>query len=202
MIDIKLNLKMQTGYLEGILGPMGSGKSTELIRRARILVDTIETEKVVYVNTMKDLRTTDVFSSHNKDLKLPMKVDGVKLDNLMELDYTKWDSICVDEAHFFSDLVKAVDLWISKGKHVIICSLGGSWNMDPIGDIKELLGKFDDLVLLKAYCKMCAKSGKRTLCTFTARISDDDTEFVVGGMEAYIPMCRCCYESHCQTKKT
>ena len=76
-----------------IIGPMFSGKTTELIRQLNKFSSI--GQKCIYINSSLDIRETTNFSSHNPSLKkIGDNIDSVKINNMNnyykdELDYYK-----------------------------------------------------------------------------------------------------------------
>ncbi len=63
--------------LELIIGPMFSGKSTELLRRLNISAEM--NLRVLYVNSSLDVRTKESFSTHNPTLTSVGKIKARKI---------------------------------------------------------------------------------------------------------------------------
>ncbi|GAG63614.1 unnamed protein product [marine sediment metagenome] len=104
--------------LEIIIGPMFSGKSTELLRRLNIYA-TMKLN-VLYVNSSFDDRATTMWSTHNPTMKSIGNIAATKVQNLSELNeeitcvrgeeslkahLSSFDVIGIDEAQFFSVLL-------------------------------------------------------------------------------------------------
>jgi thymidine kinase len=174
------------GSLDIIVGNMFSGKTTELMRR--INRESSIQKRILVVNYIDDNRySMDSITSHDS---VSIKSKKVKLlHDLFELvDIHNFDSIFIDEAQFFDDLLvfctKVVDTF---GKNVTVCGLDGDFNRNPFGEILDLIPLCDSIVKLKAYCKVCAD---RTLAPFTQRIDCKNDIIDIGGSDKYIPVCR------------
>ena len=63
--------------LDLIIGPMFSGKTTELVRRLNTFAAI--GKKCVYINSSLDNREEKDFSTHNPDLKSLTKIDSMKV---------------------------------------------------------------------------------------------------------------------------
>lgn len=174
-----------------IMGPMYSGKTTEVIRRL-IIYHEIK-KKVLYINTILDNRATEPFSTHNETIgKVPF--DAVKIKTLAEQDVSKYDVIAIDEAQFFPDLKSAVLNWVDiLGKIVIVAGLSGDFLRRPFGQIIDLVPYCDTITKLTPFCAECMKKNAMKAAHFTKRIVESETEILIGGKEAYIPVCRQCY---------
>jgi thymidine kinase len=117
------------GRLELIYGPMFSGKSTELIRRIRILKSI--NKKILVIKPIIDNRYSETTNkqllddtilenninnsaivSHNKDTEECLTV--IKLDDIIDEYLLNYNVIIVDEAQFFNNLKKIVLHWVEK----------------------------------------------------------------------------------------
>lgn len=173
------------GKLELIIGPMFSGKSTELIRRIRLL-QKIE-KKVLVTKPIIDSRyNQDKITSHNYE-----SVDCMVLNKLEEIpdeEIKKYDTIVVDEGQFFPDLVPTVSRWVDTfSVNIIVGGLDGDFQRQPIGTILDLIPFADQCYKLNSLCNMC-KDG--TEAPFSFRLVNSPDKVLVGGSESYIPVCR------------
>lgn len=175
-------------YLEIIIGPMFSGKSSHLISYIRRLK--VINKKYMVINSKLDNRYGEnVVSSHNKEQELCLCVNELKeiLDNSLH-KYNESEYIFIEEAHFYKDLFQFVMFSLyKKNKKLIIYGLDGDYKQEPIGDILKLIPHCDEITKLKAYCK---KSNDGTEASFTIRISDDKEQIKVGKDDNYLPVCR------------
>ena len=168
-----------------ILGPMFSGKSTELIRKIR-LAKTIN-KKVLVIKPKIDNRYDDnKVVSHSFESEICQTVDNLESLDLIIINY---DLIVIDEGQFFSDLKQYVLKWLDiNHKDIIIGGLDGDFERKPIGQILELIPYSDKCVKINSLCKMC-NNGNEGI--FTHRISKQLTNQIeIGGSESYMPLCR------------
>jgi len=168
-----------------ILGPMFSGKSTELIRKIR-LAKTIN-KKVLVIKPKIDNRYDDnKVVSHSFESEICQTVDNLESLDLIIINY---DLIVIDEGQFFSDLKQYVLKWLDiNHKDIIIGGLDGDFERKPIGQILELIPYSDKCVKINSLCKMC-NNGNEGI--FTHRISKQLTNQIeIGGSETYMPLCR------------
>jgi thymidine kinase len=172
------------GKLELIIGPMFSGKSTELIRRINLL-KTIN-KKILVIKPQIDTRyKTDKITTHNYE-----SADCLVLENLNSLtnEINNYDVIIIDEGQFFSDLKQTIVQWVDNFKvHIIIGGLDGDFQRKPIGDILELIPYSDKCIKLNSYCNMCKDE---TEGPFSLRLIKSNDKVLIGGSESYIPVCR------------
>jgi len=176
------------GNLDIIIGPMFSGKSTEIIRRIRLLqkID----KKVLVVKPLIDNRyTTDKITSHNYE-----SVDCIVVNNLNDIDNSiivAHDTVVIDEGQFFNDLVETVDFWLKSFKiNIIVAGLDGDFQQKPIGRILELIPLSNKCVKLNSLCNIC-KDG--TPAPFSFRLVQSKEAILVGGSDKYMPLCRTHY---------
>lgn len=188
----------ERGILDLIWGPMFSGKTTEVLRRA--FVEAEIGMKVLYINHSFDDRTDEPFSTHNplykERLSTHTHIDFLKTADLNSVDVKGYDVIVIDEAQFFEDLALCVKLLVDLcRKHVIVCGLIGDYQRKTFGSISELLPLADSCTMLTSHCRECAKYKIRTPAPFVHRFSGGDSKVEVGAGDKYIPVCRKCYLS-------
>lgn len=174
-----------SGKLELIIGPMFSGKSTEIIRRVRLLQ---KIEKVVLVIKPKiDTRHAhDKITSHNFETMDCIVL--ARLDELSDEFITKHHTIVIDEGQFFPDLKETIIRWIDcLSLNIIIGGLSGDFQRKPLGQILDLIPHADQCYKLNSLCNIC-KDG--TKAPFSLRLVESSDTVLIGGAESYIPVCR------------
>ncbi len=179
------------GYLEIVIGPMFSGKTSRLVEiyKQCKLCDI----KVTVINHRIDERyDAELLSTHDK-----VKIPCIKIDKLMDLfantnekELNTSEVILINEGQFFSDLEKFVKILLQKGKKIFICGLDGDFEQKKFGQILDLVPLCDKITKLTSLCLMC-KNGRPGI--FSKRISNETQQTVVG-YDNYIPVCRSCYE--------
>jgi len=177
------------GRLELIMGPMFSGKSTELIRRLR--KEQSIKKKILAINYIDDNRysTDSVVSTHNN-----LQVESLKVKKLGDINFDKineYDSIFIDEAQFFTDLYEIVRIYVDVlEKHVVVAGLDGDMFRTPFGSIIHLIPLCDSLDKLSAYCNKC-NDGTCAPFTMKKETSLRVGELIdIGHSDKYIPVCR------------
>ena len=175
----------RSGKLELIIGPMFSGKSTELIRKIRIFKSI--NKKILVIKPLIDNRyELNKIVSHNKDSEDSLVIDT--LESVLSEHLISYDVIIIDEAQFFKDLKKYIVDWVDNYKlHIIIGGLDGDFKRQPIGEILDLIPYADEYKKLKSMCKMC---NDETLALFTHRKTQDEGQVLIGSDDHYIPLCR------------
>lgn len=173
------------GKIEVFWGPMFAGKTTSLIRRAKELESQGKKVKV-FKHSIDNRYQEDSICTHDKT---PLK--AYKIKGLQEVETRDVDVIVIDEFHFFSSsLIEYCKEWKKSGKHVILAGLNLDHQGNPIKfrdskkDSEDLKKIADEIHYLKAKCSVCGEEA-----TMTERIIKDEEYFLVGGPEAYRPVC-------------
>lgn len=175
---------MKFGRLELIIGCMFSGKTTELIRRVKRL--SIK-NKVLVVNSDKDSRCDDgLVQTHDKN-----SFTAIKTGNFSNVNIGDYDVIAVDEGQFFENLVQFVKVAVNVyHKHVIVAGLDGDFRREKFGYILDLVPFAEKIDKLDAICHRCGD-----LANFTHRIVSNNEVEIVGGGDAYMAVCRKCFDT-------
>ena len=174
------------GYLELIVGPMFSGKTSKLltIKRQYEVCDI----SCCIVNHITDKRYHQTkISTHDRVMGecLNMK-DLSGLYDLLE----QYEVFLINEGQFFDDLVDVVIKMVDGyNKKVYVCGLDGDYKRYKFGHILDLIPFCDKIVKLTALCKRC-KNG--TAAIFSHRLSKEKEQTKVG-TKNYIPLCRKCF---------
>lgn len=198
--------KQQTGYLEVIIGPMFSSKTTtllEIYKRCKFC-----NISVAVINHSVDCRYDDNLLSSHDEIKIPC----IKTDKLFYLwsDYNSEnyediplfaekyliatsDVILINEGQFFDDLYDFVYELLKKGKKIYVCGLDGDFERKKFGQILDLIPLCDKVNKLSSLCSICRDG---TPGIFSMRLTDEKEQTLVGSSN-YIPVCRKCYsEKH------
>ncbi len=188
------------GRLDMIIGPMFSGKTTELLTRiSRFAVY----KRVCIINSSSDIRNCGQISTHNVFYKNYDKLDIIIAEKLDLVDISSYDVIGVDEAQFFPDLYETVKRWLDiDKKEIIVVGLDGSWQRKEIGQILSLIPLCRTVKKKLSVCKECAKEGHYDEdAPYTAKIAGDQSiEKEIGGLDIYSPVCE--YHFGLLTKNT
>ena len=170
--------------IEIIIGPMFSGKSTELLRRTS-RYEAIG-KKILLINHSNDSRTTDFIQTHSKQTRKAIKVSSL-MPLLENDDYLQADVIGIDESQFFTDLQNFISIAEYNNKIFIIAGLDGDYKRRPIGQILSLIPMCDTVDKLTSL-DMMDKDGSPGL--FTKRLGDSDELVVIGAENEYISVNR------------
>lgn len=175
------------GYLELILGPMFSGKTTELIQHYKKY--TYIGKRVIVINYAEDKRYHDEMLSTHDKIMIPCNF-ATTLGELWPQMADEYDVIIINEGQFFADLYEVVlDMVEQKNKTVYICGLDGDFKRQKFGKILDLIPYADTVTKLNSLCSLC-KDGKAGL--FSHRITQETSQVVIGS-DNYMPVCRGCY---------
>jgi len=170
--------------IEIILGPMFSGKSTELLRRTS-RYEAIG-KQVLLINHSNDSRTTDLIKTHSNQTQQALKVSS--LIPLLKMNaYINADVIGIDESQFFDDLHDFICITEYHNKIFIIAGLDGDYKRRPIGQILSLIPMCDTVDKLTSL-DMMDKDGSPGI--FTKRIGDSDELVVIGAENDYVSVNR------------
>ena len=194
------------GYLELILGPMFSGKTSRLIEiyKQCNFCDI----PVVAINHHIDNRYDDELLSTHDKIKIPciktnllkniwesdINVNSEKVENHLMKNanciITKYSKvILINEGQFFEDLFEVVNDMINHGKQLYICGLDGDFERKKFGQMLDLIPLCDTVTKLTSLCSLC-KDGTKGI--FSMRLTKEKEQTVVGS-ENYSPVCRECY---------
>ena len=174
-----------SGYLELIIGPMFSGKSTEIIRRIRIL-QKIKQKILVIKPNIDNRYNNNKVTSHDFE-----SADCISVSLLSEINENiikQHDTIIIDEGQFFNDLVEVIDncLKLYK-KNIIVAGLDGDYQQKPIGQILNLIPLSNKCIKLNSLCNICNNGTK---APFSFRTDQSQNTILIGGSDKYIPVCR------------
>ena len=168
--------------LHVIFGPMFSGKTTELLRRVRRY--SAAQKRCLLVKYTMDTRHQGIVTHDgNSHIGLYM----ARARELAEVDTADVDVIGIDEGQFFPDIVVFCGRMAEAGKIVVVAALDGTFQRRPFGDVLNLVPLADSVIKLSAVCVYCFKDAP-----FSARLSDEQEEVVVGGADKYAAVCRSC----------
>lgn len=184
-MDFLRNSRSEGGQIQLILGPMFSGKSTELMRRVKRYQ--IGTRKCLTIKYAKDKR----YSSTDMSTHDSQTISAISVEKLWGLRHRAKDFevIGIDEGQFFPDIVEFSETMANLGKVVIISALDGTFQRKKFNQILELVPLAECVMKLNAVCMMCAGEA-----AFTKRIKTNDNRLeVIGGTEMYMATCRECF---------
>lgn len=188
-----LPLLKSNGYLELIIGPMYSGKTSKLLEiyKQYKFCDI----SICVINHSLDKRYhNSMLSSHDK-----MMIPCLNTENLHDLWFNETNRvliknasvILINEGQFFDKLQYVVNDMLKNNKIIYICGLDGDFERKKFGEILDLIPLCDKVTKLTSLCSLC-KNG--TSGIFSMRISNEKEQTVIGS-ENYLPVCRNCYDT-------
>lgn len=193
MINEPWFVPANVGWIEVVCGGMFSGKTEELIRRAKRAQ--IAGQKVVIVKPAVDNRysETDIVS-HNESALPGILVDTA--DQIILLTSSA-KVVCIDEAQFFDDrIIDVANTLANDGKRVIIAGLDMDFEGRPFEPMPQLLAIAEYVTKLHA---ICAESG--VMANYSQRIVENDEQVLVGEKDAYEPRARHCFRPPVDKKR-
>jgi len=182
----------KSGTLELIIGPMFSGKSSELIRKIRIL-KVIKSSFIIIKPTIDNRYDKNQIITHNKESESCIIVDD--LESIENVEINNYNTIFIDEGQFLKNLKNVVLYWVEKlNKNVIISGLDGDFQRKPIGEILDLIPYADKY---KKMLALCTKCNDGTFAIFSHRLENSNSKQVlIGSNDLYEPLCRKHYLIH------
>lgn len=175
-------------YLELILGPMFSGKTSKLIEIYKQCV--FCNMKILVINHSSDKRYNEIMlSSHDNIMIQCIQLQELKDINKLE-NYNDAKIILINEGQFFIDLYESVLMMLNNNKKIYIAGLDGDFERKKFGTILDLVPHCDKITKLTSLCAIC-KDGKKAI--FSKRLTQQKEQTVIG-IDNYIPVCRECYD--------
>ncbi len=173
------------GEIQLIVGPMFSGKTTELLRRLRRY--TIADRSCLLLKYHGDQRYTSAseVTTHDRG-SAPAQI----CKNLCDVEKLALahEIIGIDEGQFFPDIASWADKLANGGRTVIVAALDGTYQRKPFQSISDLLPLVETVSKLCAICSVCKMDA-----SFTKRTSDETEVEVIGGSDKYAASCRRCF---------
>ena len=184
--------------LELVIGPMFSGKSSYLLSTIRKYKE-IGWPVYIITSSFDKRYTVDTkIVNHNQE----SCIADIAVKNLKDISdnhlFLEAKVIIIEEGQFFENLVefvlKAVEIY---GKRLIVAGLDGDASRKPFGEILDLIPYCDNIIKLKALCKICCADGIITDALFTSKkgsIDESNNSIInVGGSDKYEALCRIHY---------
>jgi len=175
-----------TGWIEVVCGCMFSGKTEELIRRARRAE--IAKQKVVIFKPRIDNRySAQHIVSHSEQ-----SLTSTVVDDASEILALCEDAqvVGVDEGQFFkANLVEVCEKLANQGKRVIVAGLDQDYRGKPFEPMPQLLAVAEYITKTLAICVVCGNPADRT-----QRLTHSADRVLVGAKDIYEARCRHCFE--------
>ncbi len=182
--------------LEVIIGPMFSGKTSELIRLVEREVYAKKKGAIFKIAFDKRYSARQVVT-HNGLRYDAYTVASTRegLDKIEEVANSNGlDAVGVDEVNFFPEALVGVLDRLADKKKVIACGLNLNFRAEPFPTTMELAARADRVRYLSAVCVVCGQEATRTQRLIGGKPAPKDSPIiVVGGKEMYEPRCRTCF---------
>ena len=188
---------MQTtkhGWVEVITGVMFSGKSEELIRRARRAL--IAGRRVQLFKSILDDRYGGQFRISSHDGR---QIDAEPISHSKQIEekvLVDSEVVAIDEAQFLDDgICEVVQALADAGKRVILVGTDMDFRGRPFGPMGSLLARADEIDKLNAICVVCGDPATRNQRLIDGKPAPADAPVIfVGGSESYEARCRSCHD--------
>lgn len=172
------------GELRLILGPMFSGKTTELISRYSRYI--IARKKCIMVKYANDTR----YSIDNVVTHDGVKVSAVACQSLLSLELpADLQAICIDEIQFYPDAREFCASMIERGINVVCAGLNGTYHRTEFSVVSLLLPLATDIIFCKGICDCCRSEN----ACYSMRTSNETADVVIGGSDKYKAVCKDCF---------
>jgi thymidine kinase len=178
------------GSLEILVGPMFSGKTDELIRRARG-----ETRPAVVLKPAVDTRhAPDRLVSHSG---ASIEALAVARGDEVVAAAREAQAVFVDEVQFLDrGFADAVELLRSRGVDVVAAGLDLDFRREPFPPTGALAAAADRVRRFEARCGRCGRAATVTQRLVNGRPAPlDDPVVRIGDEELYEPRCADCWET-------
>lgn len=184
------------GYLELIIGPMFSGKTSKLLEIYKQCM--FCSIPVAVINFEGDNRYSEtMLSTHDKQM-IPC-IKGTTLQSILDNNKEAIDNadvILINEGQFFHDLELVKSLVDHEKKCVYVCGLDGDFERKQMGSLLQLIPYCNEVYKLKSLCSKCRDG---TLGIFSHRLTNEKDQVVIGS-DNYVPLCRKCYNEEKRLK--
>ncbi|CAB3406762.1 unnamed protein product [Caenorhabditis bovis] len=178
----------RVGSITMIIGPMFSGKTTELLRLHERQI--IAKRNCVLVKYAGDTRyDPDLVATHTKRTGDAHTVKAHRLAEVYEDIFDKnVQVVSIDEGQFFDDLAETCEQLAKRGKVVCVAVLNGTFERKPFPQVSLLIPYANEIKQVTAICVECGAEAH-----FSFRSTMDKKIEVIGGADTYSALCRECY---------
>ncbi len=192
------SVRVRSGLIRVITGPMFSGKTTELIRqleRFRFAKKTV----VAFKPSIDTRYTQDAIASHSglglKSISIEPNDEGLRsVRNFLANNPSH--AVGFDEINFLpTEFVELAEDLASSGITILATGLNLDFRGEPFVTTKELMVRADSVIMLTAICVRCGRRATRTQRILNGVPAPYDSPvLLIGGKEAYEARCRTCHE--------
>ena len=175
-----------------IIGPMFSGKTTEMFRLVRNKYIADNTVRVYKYDKDVRYRKKELACSHDGQEYPAIPIN----DFTHEIVPDNIDVIGIDEGQFITGLVEFCERNAEAGKTIIVSGLDSNFKKEAFQSIINLIPKCEHIEKLHAVCILCKKDA-----SFTRKLNPENTEIEdIGGADKYLSTCRSCFTKEIDPK--
>lgn len=188
-------------------GPMFSGKTTTLNQEISKYLLLFKRKGVLISPSIDNRSKTDnPQTSHNPCYYYPPNnLEIIQLSRLDDFDFSDYDVIGIEEAHFFPNLHDNIKGLLKLKKRIYVAGLDSNYKLERFkgeifSDISELLYLSDTFEKMSGICIECLNEHYKNNIyhefydvkkgSFTKRIKKDNNDLLIGGKEMYMCVCR------------
>ncbi|TAF33491.1 MAG: thymidine kinase [Cytophagales bacterium] len=181
-----LKTEPKLGWIEVVCGSMFSGKTEELLRRAKRA--TIAKQSVAIFKPQIDVRyDAERVVSHDQK-----SVESIPVSHSSEILKHVGTAFVVgiDEAQFFDEqIVQVCEKLANSGRRVIVAGLDMDFMGRPFGQMPALMCIAEFVTKVHAICMRCGG-----VASHSYRLTDEQGQVLLGEKNEYEPRCRRCFQ--------
>ena len=175
----------RSGGIEICCGSMFSGKTSELIRR-------LSRAKIAKLRVMSFMPAMDTrYSTFEVGSYDGMHIESMAVNTPDEIlrHAQNVDVVGIDEVQFMDEsIVEVASMLADRGIRVICAGLDMDYTGKPFGPMPRLMAIAEHVTKLHAICVRCGDPANHSF-----RTADSDELVMLGEKDAYIPLCRHCF---------
>ncbi|XP_073975192.1 thymidine kinase, cytosolic-like isoform X2 [Rhodnius prolixus] len=180
-------------FIPLIVGPMFSGKTSELMKRIKRFK--LVGFRCLIIKFAKDIRYSEENLASHDGKEMPA-IATLKLMELSNVTVT-CDVIGIDEAQFFPDTIPFCQEQLERGKIIVAAGLDATFRRTGFDDVLNLIPLAHSVDKLSAICMSCGGNA-----AFSKRVGTETEVVVIGGLDKYMAVCRECYKLDCPPKSS
>lgn len=163
----------QHAYLQIITGPMGSGKTEELVEIARKIEKYSKYDCQAFKPLIDERYSNSKIVSRNNDTFPATMVNHENPNEIISNLNSKIDIILIEEANFFDkSLTDVVKILLENDKKILVSGLDLDFRGNPFGPMGHLLSLANQVIKKQAFCEYSNGIGEKCgeIATRTQRI--------------------------------
>lgn len=186
-----------TGILTTIVGPMFSGKTTELLRLMDRELIAKRNSILFKPNIDNRYSVAQVINHNGIGRKAIVAFDSKEIIEIIENQnkMQKVENVFIDEVQFFdSGIINVINKLCDMGIDIYTCGLNQTYQGIPFPfkdkekDIGYLMAISDYIISIDAVCNICGKKATKTY-----RTGREEETVVIGGTDKYQARCKDCW---------